>query len=100
MKHETMQAPAVRCVNIGRNLINLHNFLFTQTFSTRGNNSDGKFGEVFILKFYFTNQTSLEVQFDTLEEVQAAREFVEAAVGGTITLPETSEHQAKVNEDS
>ena len=51
MKHETMQAPAGRCVKIGRNLINLHNFLFTQTFSTRGNNSDGEFGKVFILKF-------------------------------------------------
>jgi len=99
MSAETTQAPAIRCVKFGRNLINLHNFLFTQTFRTKADNSKGEFGEVFILKFYFVGKTSLELQFDTLEAVQAARESVEKAVGGTMVMPEEpSVHKATAKE--
>ena len=85
---QTTVAEAIRCVRIGNNTINLHNFLFARTFKTKASKSDGEFGEVFILKFYFQDKISLELQFDTPEACENAREFAETATGGTIVMPE------------
>ena len=83
----TNPMPVIRAVRIGSNTINLNNFLFLRTYKGKGTNTKGEFGDVFILKFYFDAKVTLELQFDTPEEGDAAREFVEAVLGGTITMP-------------
>lgn len=84
----TTLMPAIRCVRIGRNTINLHNFLFDCILKTKGTDSKGEFSEVYVPKIHFNDKTTLELVFDAQEACEGARDFMEAATGATIVMPE------------
>ena len=73
---------------IGINTINLSVFAFARIIRTKGENSEGKFAEVYLLSIHFVAGKVLELLFDTQEACEGARDFLEKTAGGASVMPD------------
>lgn len=79
----------IRCVRIGANTINLHNFQYMRITKAKGTNSNGQeFTDVYLLTLTFPQKPHLELQFDTRAACEGARDFIEAHAGSTVIMPD------------